>query len=199
MAQRIDVVAPYDPSTDYSEAVAGESRCQTEHVYWRRGPGPAPDCRSMASLALVPATAGSGLHCDFARDSLARHGIFMAARAAQWRPVPGGGYWDSPSADRDSAVECRSDRGSHGSEAGQWYAANGPQGSWDSMPGAEIDWDAPPLGAAYTFYTGNYLNYLAADRQIAATIATASGTCPRRPLPRTAGIAAPRESRTTAW
>ena len=169
MAQRMDVVARYDPSTDYSEAVAAPDRCEPDDVYWRRGPGPAPDCRSMAGLALVPATAGSGLHCDRARDSLARHGLFIAARAAQWRSVAGGGYWDAPSADREDAVECRSDRGSHGSETGQWYAANGPQGPWDSTPGEEIDWDAPPLGDAYIFYTGNYLNYLASDRQTIET------------------------------
>ena len=169
MAQLIAVSARYDPLTDYSEAVAAETRCEPGHVYWRRGPGPAPDCGSMAGLALAPATPGSGLHCDLARDSLARHGIFIAARAAQWRPVPGGGYWDAPNADRDSAVECRNDRGSHGSEAGQWYAVDGPQGPWDSTPGAEIDWDAPPLSDAYVFYAGNYLNYLASDRQIIET------------------------------
>ena len=111
MAQRIEVAARYDPSLDYSEAVAEEARCKPDDVYWRRGPGPAPDCRSMAGLAYAPATVGSGLHCYLARDSLTRHGIFIAARAAQWRPVPGGGYWDAPSVDREDAVECRSDRG----------------------------------------------------------------------------------------
>jgi hypothetical protein len=176
MAQR-GCCSALRPAHDYSEAVAGPDRCEPDHVYWRRGPGPAPDCRSMAGLALAPATAGSGLHCDLARDSLTRHGIFIAARAAQWQPVTGGGYWDAPSADREDAVECRSDRGSHGSETGQWYAANGPQGPWGATPSEEIDWDAPPLGDTYIFYTGNYLNYLASDRQTIET--SLCGHCAR--------------------
>ena len=171
MGQRITVGAAYDPLTVYAGAVGGQIRCEPARVYWRRGPGPAPDCRTMAGLELAPAAAGTGLHCARARDSLARIGIFIAARAAQWRPATGGGYWDALRADRDFAVECRSDRGSHGSEAGSWYAADGAKGPWSGTPGAEIDWSAPPLGDSYIFYTGNYLNYLATDRQPVETTA----------------------------
>ena len=165
MAQNVTVAARYDPLTDYSGAVDEARRCDRQSVFWRRGPGPAPDCRTMAGLALVPTAAATGLHCENARSSLARSGVFIAARAAQWQPMSGGGYWDAPGTDRSTAIECRSDRGSHGSEAGRWYATDGLQGPWNSNPAREIDWQAPPLGDSYTFYTGNYLNYLAAARQ----------------------------------
>ena len=57
MAELITTHAPYDPSHDYAAEVAAP--CDPARVYWRRGPGPAPDCRGGASLPLAgKATAG---------------------------------------------------------------------------------------------------------------------------------------------
>lgn len=166
MAERIAIAEPYDPMTDYAATVQVAGQCDAQRVYWRRGPGPAPDCASMSGLAPSTGTARGGMQCDAAREALARHGYFVAARAAQWHPS---GHWEALRADSIEFVECRSDRGRHGNVAGPWFATDGPSGPWNGAPGGEIDWDAPPLGEPYIFYTGNFLNYLAAGGTTAAT------------------------------
>jgi type IV pilus assembly protein PilY1 len=174
MAERIEVAAPYDALVDYSAAASGPVRCDPARVYWRRGPGPAPDCRSMGGLALDSTSATSGMRCNAARGALERHGFFVASRAAQWQPVAGAGHWDSLRADSMGAVECRSDRGLHGSGPGRWYATDGRQGPWSEVPAAEVNWDAAPHGDSYIFYTGNFLNYLGSTRSVEASIAEAA-------------------------
>ena len=159
MAERIPIAEPYDPLRNYAATVQIAGQCDPGRVYWRRGPGPAPDCASMTGLAIGTSTAGGGLRCDAAREALARHGYFVAARAAQWHPS---GHWEALWADSIQDVECRSDRGRHGGDSGQWFATDGPAGPWSQSSASEIDWDAPPLGDSYIFYSGNFLNYLAA-------------------------------------
>lgn len=128
----------YDPDTDYGSGIAVDTRCDPSRVYWRRGPGPAPDCRRMPGLEASPATTESGLHCAAAGEALARHGVFVAARAAQWQAGPDGGYWAALATASTSAVRCSAD------------------GATD------LDWNAPPLGDAYVFFSGNFLNWLQA-------------------------------------
>ncbi len=160
MAERIMIAAPYDPLTNYSSAIETARQCDRQRVYWRRGPGPAPDCSSMSGIAFGNDTARGNLQCEAARDALSRHGYFVAARAAQWHPA---GYWGALRADSANDVECRSDRGRDGLEAGPWFATNGPSGPWNTTRAGEINWDSTPLGDPYIFYSGNYLNYLEAD------------------------------------
>ena len=167
MERPILIAEPYDPRTDYASAVDAAQRCSSQRVYWRRGPGSAPDCATMTGLPIETATAQTGLNCDSARAALASHGYFVTARAAQWNAV--GRHWDAPSKDSVDAVECRSDRGRHGHEAGPWFAADGPSGPWSGMATAEIDWDAAPHGDPYIFYAGNFLNYLAASSRTTET------------------------------
>ncbi|MDH4258979.1 MAG: PilC/PilY family type IV pilus protein [Gammaproteobacteria bacterium] len=158
MGEPIRLAVPYDPSTDYA---AGATRqCDSRRVYWRRGPGPAPDCLAMAGLALSATPGEIGLQCDAARAALARYGYFVSSRAAQWNPS--GSHWGALSVESSDPVECRSDRAHHGREAGPWFATDGPTGPWSQSPESEIDWDAAPLGDPYIFYAGNFLNYLAA-------------------------------------
>ena len=137
MSQRILVAEPFDPLTDYARMTGGTRPCNPQRVYWRRGPGPAPDCTLMAGIPMTSTTALAGMQCDSARGALERHGLFVASRAAQWNPA--GRHWDALRADSTDAVACRSD-------------AAAPA----------IDWNAAPHGSAYIFYTGNFLNYLAA-------------------------------------
>ena len=167
MDRRILTAGPYDSRTDYGPAVDAAKRCDPRRVYWRRGPGSAPDCAKMAGLSIENTTAQTGMDCDSARHALASHGYFVTARAAQWNPV--GKYWGALRKDRIDAVECRSDRGRHGHDAGQWYAADGSTGPWSGMAAAEIDWDAAPRGDPYIFYAGNFLNYLAATSRTTET------------------------------
>lgn len=174
-AETLAVAAPYDPSIDYGPGVPAELRCDPARIYWRRGAGPAPDCASQAGLEPAPADPTRGLHCETARPDLARQGFYVASRAAQWRPAAVGGYWSAPRPDDPHAIECRADRGRHGSAAGTWYASDGPRGPWSGLIADEISWDRSPHADPYIFYGGNYLNFLrapptAAGRSIAEVI-----------------------------
>ncbi len=176
MSESISIVDPYDPLADYGASTGTAQRCDSRRVYWRRGPGPAPDCRTMAGLLPGDASGAEGMQCDSARAALARHGYFVASRAAQWQPS--GRYWGALDRGSTAAVECRSDRAHHGREAGPWFAADGPVGPWSPNPDSETDWESTPLGDPYIFYSGNFLNYLAgvqptADSTRAATVAAA--------------------------
>ncbi|MBF8292933.1 MAG: Neisseria PilC protein [Steroidobacteraceae bacterium] len=172
MERPILIAEPYDSRTDYAPAVDAAHRCDSQRVYWRRGPGSAPDCATMTGLSIETATAQTGMNCDSARHAIASHGYFVTARAAQWNPM--GKHWGAPRKDSVDAVECRSDRGRHGHEAGPWFATDGPSGPWSGMAAAEIDWDAAPHGDPFIFYAGNFLNYLAASSRTTETTLAAA-------------------------
>jgi hypothetical protein len=157
----------YDSTRDYGAAVPVSSRCNSTKVYFRRGPGPAPDCSRQAGFDLVPPRSDSGLQCNAARAALSSYGFYIASRAAQWRASAEGGYWSSLREDRAEAVECRADRGRHGTTPGTWFASNGTGTPWTNAEDREIDWDRPPFADAFIFYAGNYLNFL----QVAAPTA----------------------------
>lgn len=160
MAEVTTARVPYDPGHDYAADAAAP--CDPGRVYWRRGPGPAPDCGSPASLPLDSADAERGFRCLAGRSALARTGTYVASRAAQWSAHGPGGYWHEPLPGDEGAIECRADRGVHGAGDGPWYAAQGPAGPWSRHSEDELHWDAAPLSDSYVFLTGNYLNYLAA-------------------------------------
>ena len=162
----------YDPTRDYAAGVAAGNGCDATRIYWRRGPGPAPDCATQTGIEAAPADAARGQHCSTARGPLAAQGFFIASRAAQWRPLAVGGYWSALQADQSGAVECRSDRGRHGAAAGDWYATDGVGGPWGRSATAEINWDLAPHADPYIFYSGNYLNFLRSPRpQLARPLA----------------------------
>ncbi|MGH8131146.1 MAG: PilC/PilY family type IV pilus protein, partial [Steroidobacteraceae bacterium] len=160
----ISVDEPYDTQRDYGMGLPVATRCQPARVYWRRGPGPVPDCTAQAGLDLAPAAVLNGLQCDSARVPLVQSGFFIASRAAQWSADPDGGYWSALQADSQQAVECRADRGRHGARPGSRYASDGPDGPWSDSAASEIGWDRSPHADPYIFYSGNYLNYLRSVR-----------------------------------
>ncbi len=126
---------PYDPARTYSDSPAAE-RCDTSRIYWRRGPGPLPDCRRQAGLEPFAADSQRGLQCETARDALAIIGFHVAARAAQWRAAAAGGEWAALREDSTGAVECFADAD------------------------VALAWDRSPFADSHIFYTGNYLNWL---------------------------------------
>ena len=172
----VPVAEDYDPLRDYAAIRADGPSCDAGKAYFRRGPGPAPDCARQRGIDLVPRDAASGLHCESARAALTGAGFHVASRAAQWRTGPGGGYWDALRDDSGGAVECRADRGRHGSATGDWYADDGSGVPWTRDGAQEIAWDRSPFADPYVFFTGNYLNYLHAspavsDRSFAEVMA----------------------------
>jgi len=172
----VPVGEDYDPLRDYALTQSGHVACDPDKVYFRRGAGPAPDCTRQQGVDLEPRDPGSGLQCEAARPALASAGFFVASRAAQWRPGPGGGSWGALHDDATGAVECRADRGLHGSATGDWYAGDGTGVSWTRDSALEIPWDRSPWADPHILYTGNYLNYLRStlattDRPIAEVMA----------------------------
>jgi type IV pilus assembly protein PilY1 len=169
-ARMVEVTEDYDPARDY-----GGGPCEPGKLYFRQGPGPAPDCVHQAGVDIAARDSITGLHCDAARTSLAKYGYFVASRAAQWRGSDGGGFWDAPRTDSGAALECRADRGLHGESGGTWYASDGGGAPWTGTAEGEIAWDRPPFADAYVLYVGNYLNYLRTvgqpiERSIADTL-----------------------------
>jgi type IV pilus assembly protein PilY1 len=154
----------YDPTRDWAATVAGPAPCDPERMYFRRGPGPAPDCGRQAGVLLTPRGPAAGLHCEAARTALAGTGYYVASRAAQWQAGDDGGYWDRPRDDSEGAIECRADRGRHGASPGTWFAHDANDSPWTAIASGELAWDRPPFADAYIFYAGNYLNYLRAAR-----------------------------------
>jgi len=155
MERNVEIPPPYDPARLY----AGE--CHPDRVYWLRGSGPFPHCGGRQSIARAAADPVNGWRCDAGSDALASHGFHVASRAAQWEIRPGGGYWRELRPGSEGAVECRADRGRHGSAAGVWFATEDGTSPWGVDVDAEIRWDAPPLADPYVFFSGNYLNYRA--------------------------------------
>ncbi len=140
-ARTIPVDEEYDALHDYAAVVSGAAACDPTKAYFRRGPGPAPDCAHQAGLEMAPRSRDAGLQCESARAALATSGFYVASHAAQWRPAEDGGYWDAPDVGSADAVECRADD-----------------------PALEIEWGRPPFADAHVFYSGNFLNYLRSAR-----------------------------------
>lgn len=161
-ARTIRAAPAYDPARDYAAYVPEPLRCDPARVYWRRGPGPAPDCLMQSGLEAAGGGAPRAFECEAARASLTRQGFFIASRAGQWRAGGPDGRWTALAATSTGAVECRADRARHGDSLGAWYAADGPRGPWSASVSNEIRWDRAPLADPYVFYLGNYLNYLRA-------------------------------------
>ena len=167
MGARLEVPPPYDASRDYISE--GHGACRRDRVYWRLGSGPPPACDSAQWVPREPASPAHGWRCAAGHPALESAGVFIASRAAQWTARGSGGYWGPLVPGEVGAVECRADRGRHGSSAGPWFAADGAAGPWSDTPEAEPDWQAPPLSSAYLFYTGNYLAYLESPERVEST------------------------------
>lgn len=164
-ATRSVLAAPdYDPAWDYGATLPPGPRCERGRVYWRRGPGPAPDCATQAGLDTDSADATRAFRCEAARTALMRQGYFVASRAAQWHEDRSAGRWSALDPGATGAVECRADRARHGALPGTWYAADGSRGPWSAAAVDEIRWERAPLADPYVFYLGNYLNYLRAPQ-----------------------------------
>ena len=72
-ARPLAAPAPFDPQMDYAVGLADTARCDSTKTYWRRGPGPAPDCHRQAGLDI--------LQCDAALAPLGAYGYFVASPA----------------------------------------------------------------------------------------------------------------------
>jgi hypothetical protein len=66
----LPVREPYDAARDYAAALPAGSGCNPARLYWRRGAGAAPDCRTQDGLPPFPADGTRGFQCDAARAAV---------------------------------------------------------------------------------------------------------------------------------
>ena len=144
MSANVTTQIPFDPAATYSGS------CRSDRIYWSSGGRP-PSCSTDQYVS------ASAFTCNAAQASLNSAGVAPVAKAARWRSSRN--RWDSLSdSDHTSYVECEADAGLHGQDAAatKKWAADGASGPWTSNSASKINWSR---GQAYTFYTGNYLNW----------------------------------------
>lgn len=146
MDANVTTQVPYDSGTVYSGS------CRSDRLYWSTDNRP-PSCSTDQYIAATSFT------CDAAQAALASSGLAPVSKAARWRIRSSGNRWDQlSSSDHTSSVECEADAGVHGQTAAssKKWAADGSNGPWTSNSASKINWSR---GQAYTFYSGNYLNW----------------------------------------
>jgi type IV pilus assembly protein PilY1 len=141
----------YTASTNYSGS------CSRSRIYWSRDGRP-PSCGSSQWVS------DTAFVCEAARPALSNAGIAVVERAAQWwqRSPSSGSRWRVLS-DNSNYVECAADAGIHGStsSSSRKYATDGSNGPYVTT---STLWPSGGETGPVTFYTGNYLNWLANPR-----------------------------------
>lgn len=132
--------APYDAGTSFSGCYRGDS------LYFTAS-GTPPPCDSDN---YIPKSAN---FCAEGKPVLAGVGYYTD-NLLSWDA--GRQRWDALDASRRAdPVECEADRGMDGGgDAARRFAADGPDGPWDSSAGQEPGWSS-----RYTVYDGNWLNW----------------------------------------
>lgn len=143
---------------DYDPAVTYSGSCSTSRVYWKTPSGNTPRCDGRNPTEQWVST--SNFVCKTALDNLNIHGTWPQGPAAQWR-TGRRDRWDSLDSGRDSYIECKADQDiGHGLvDNDNKYAADGSNGPFSTNSSQSISWTGD-AGSSYTFYAGNYLNYL---------------------------------------
>ncbi len=163
MNSQVVVADDYDPNTVYLGA------CSTDSVYWSlQGSGQVllPDCALATFVnkdAFVCQTALDAFEVSgYYRDRYAQWDEDDDAENSRWTTIVSAFSGDTPTGEA-RPVDCFSDNGTHGQAEGGLlvYPADGGSGPWSETETAGF-WDN--TGSTYTFYSGNFLNYVANDR-----------------------------------
>ncbi|MDA0994565.1 MAG: PilC/PilY family type IV pilus protein [Proteobacteria bacterium] len=151
--------APYNYLTNYG------GLCSTDAVYW-------------TDVDVLPVCNGSNknyidddnFNCEYATNQMNGIGSYTNTMV-QYRDGGTNGTSSGPKRWQYLApnynsepVECQADSGVHGDGTANYvYAANGTDLSypWTDDPTEELSWGSAPRNLSYTFYDGNYLNWLA--------------------------------------
>ena len=153
----------YDPVTSYSGS------CTKDRIYWKQGNN-SFNCRDQSSDQYIGANA---LVCSAASAQVATIGSYVVANTAQWR-AGSNKRWEQRRTNEHSSsnpVECEADGPlAHGLVADdRKLPANGSSGPFTTNSAQAVSLAGQNT---YTFYSGNYLNYLANvgnDNQVTLT------------------------------
>jgi type IV pilus assembly protein PilY1 len=160
-----DVVTqvPWDPNTTYSGSC-------TNNVYWATGADATPP-RCSGGRATNNYVDRSQFLCQSAETTLNSAGITSISNVAQWIPDSRGrtarNVWGALASGSRRPIECKIDSQSSPADGERnddsLYPIEASSNSFGTNSGARLDswWSsAASRNRTYTFYTGNYLNYL---------------------------------------
>jgi len=145
----------YDPSQTYAGS------CSANQIYWRTGTGTEPACSTARWFNK------SAFMCRAGLNSLATTGFYIADAAVQYNDANNTKAWGTiSSTQKTRLVECHADDGvdGDGNPATDVYPRNNvlpATAAWASTANqGGFKWFQTGTNQAYTFYDGNYLNWL---------------------------------------
>lgn len=152
----------YDPLTRYSGS------CTMDVIYWKQGNN-SFNCRDQSTQYISV----DALVCSAASQTVATIGSYVSANTAQWRGGSNKRWEALRTSQRTSSnpVECEADAAlGHGLvDRDNKFPANGSSGPFTTNTTQAVSLAGQNT---YTFYSGNYLNYLAnagSDNQVTLT------------------------------
>lgn len=154
----------WDPSVDYSGS------CDRNNVYWATGADATPPSCS-GRRATNNYVDWNQFLCQSAQPALESEGITSISNVAQWIPDSRGrtarNVWGALTSGSRRVVECKTDSQSTPAdgerEDDSLYPIEASSNAFGTANGARLDsWWSSAAGrnGTYTFYSGNYLNYL---------------------------------------
>ena len=153
-----DTIVPYDGNQTYAGA------CDTDKVYWT-DVDIVPECDASNDSYILK----SSFQCDFATQQMFGIGSFTNTMV-QYRDGGKDGTSSGPTrwqylapGYHSAPVECQADSGAHGDgRSTHLWAASGTNlaDPFTDDPKDELSWGSAPRNIGYTFYDGNYLNWL---------------------------------------
>jgi type IV pilus assembly protein PilY1 len=155
----------YDPSQTYPGS------CSANNIYWRTGTGTEPACSTSRWFNKT------AFMCKAGANAMATTGFYIADAAVQYNDSNATKAWGTISSTQKSRlVECHADDGvdGDGNPATDVYPRNGvlpASAAWASTPNlGGFKWFQAGTSQAYTFYDGNYLNWLTGPTALAPKI-----------------------------
>ncbi|MBT8132012.1 MAG: hypothetical protein KJO35_07070, partial [Gammaproteobacteria bacterium] len=161
MASDVVISEDYNPDETYS------GTCQLDRFYWTQegtGTSKLPPCDTNRYVNKDAFLCQTGLQ---AMDQVGRYRDRFVQFDTSLSPQSWVRVRTSSDVDQTNGAarltECLADSGIHGETVGEFYAADGAAGPWSTNMADEIDWQS--LENTYTFYSGNYLNWIADSGQ----------------------------------
>lgn len=150
---------------DWDPRISFTGSCDPNRVYWITGNVSAPVCSGRNNTDNYVSTAS--FQCTAAAAALARDGLATINNAIQWDNSSSRArdyVWEQLDSGRRTVVDCRLDVDSPVAdgilENDGLTPLDGRNGPYGTSPPAANWWTSNNRNRSYTFYSGNYLNWL---------------------------------------
>lgn len=159
--------ASWDPNVDF------DGSCRDDRIYWSTGAATAPVCSgNSATDNYIPVSA---FLCQSAEAGMKTDGSISVNFGIQWRTSNNANNrrWEELQSGRRNDVDCKGDTApapADGRVANDGlYPTNGGSGPYSNVAQDDSWWTSNNRNRTYTFYTGNYLNYLRSGGTVTKT------------------------------